>query len=71
MTQEEAEKIARIVSTADGGCPTCIARLISRLNGAGLGWTFHRVSGEWTERPADDLEDDGRSYPLISATLSS
>lgn len=32
LTLEEAKKIGRIVSSADGGCPVCIQYLLETLN---------------------------------------
>lgn len=40
MTREEAEKIAAVILTADGGCVVCIRDLANELNQSNLGWTF-------------------------------
>jgi len=32
MTKEEARIIGSVIETADGGCPYCIADLVSMLN---------------------------------------
>lgn len=34
MTDEEAEKIASIIATADGGCFVCVGELAEQLNEA-------------------------------------
>lgn len=34
MTLDEAEKIGRIIGTADGGCDTCISLLADQMNEA-------------------------------------
>lgn len=38
MTAEEAKKVAQIASTTDGGCPSCAAQLVVRLERA---WPEH------------------------------
>lgn len=34
MTLEDAQKIAMIVATADGGCPCCVDNLVKQLRPA-------------------------------------
>jgi hypothetical protein len=34
MTLEEAEKIATIAETADGGCPYCVGSIVEQLGEA-------------------------------------
>jgi hypothetical protein len=59
MTQDEADKIAAIIRTADNGCSHCVDKLLERLNAAGLGFVFS-YEGEITivEQPewTDDLD---------------
>ena len=58
MTQDEADKIAAVIRTADNGCPFCIQNLCDRLNRSGLGFVFERTDGQVTERNQPDWSDD-------------
>lgn len=42
MTEEEAKVVARTLSRADNGCPTCITKLVDYINKRSelLGWCF-------------------------------
>jgi len=57
VTQEEADKLARVISTADGGCYACVTDLCRRMTAAGLGFSFQIFAGtitinaEWTDDP--------------------
>lgn len=68
MTNDEAEKIAKIISTVDGGCAYCIDSAIERLNAAGLGWQFERSGGEWKEYSEFFPTDDDRPprFPIVT-----
>lgn len=45
MTLDEAEKLAKIFLTVDGGCSSCIAGVCEEATTAGLGftWNHHEV----------------------------
>jgi len=45
MTKDEADKIARVIATADGGCSVCISNLCELLNEADLGFSFEMEGG--------------------------
>lgn len=47
MTLEEAQKIAEVISLADGGCGTCVKELCEALNQASLGFTWNIRKGYW------------------------
>ena len=53
MTIEEARKIAKVIQTADGWCPTCVQSLMDRMAYAfpDFSWTY--VDG-WEENPELD-----------------
>lgn len=57
MTRDEADKLACIAATADGGCPVCAARLCDELNAAfpAFAWLFEDVG----DARRDDGWDDG------------
>lgn len=57
MTRDEADKLACIAATADGGCPVCAARLCDELNAAfpAFAWLFEEVG----DARRDDGWDDG------------
>ena len=57
MTKSEAETIARIIGTADGGCPVCVHNLVEQLNTAALGWRF--IETDRCEEPTDEEMDTG------------
>jgi hypothetical protein len=38
MTKTEAEKLANIIATADGGCSNCVDDMIDKFNSAQFGW---------------------------------
>lgn len=40
MTREEAERLAKVLATADGGCPVCVHSICEKANDAQLGWWF-------------------------------
>jgi hypothetical protein len=46
MTQDEANAIARVIETADGGCDVCIRRLCDELNAADLDFEFTMIDLE-------------------------
>jgi hypothetical protein len=59
MTQDEADAVGAIIGTADGGCSTCVARLVGRLNAAKLGFVWATTGENRQEQPdwSDDPED--------------
>lgn len=65
MTEEEAKIIARIVSTADSGCETCVESLCGELNSAKLGWSW-ALDGQlcWSRPYAADPEEF-ESFPVV------
>lgn len=75
MTQEEADKIARVVRTADKGCGVCVRNLVERLNDAALGFVFsipdddptveETVQSGWSNDPEDV---DINEWPNVIAT---
>lgn len=68
MTQEEAQKIARIVGHADGGCSACVGDLVARLNEQGLGWRFTK-SAE-TIYPDYDAAEPEDTRIVVTVTLA-
>lgn len=68
MTQDEANKIAAIIATADGGCSVCVENLIRRMNSADLGFTFKQTGADIEEQAdwSDDPEDTV-TYPGVVA----
>ena len=69
MSEAEAQAIARIVSTADHGCSSCIRDLIYRLNAADLGYQFALVDKEYWAEP-DPFDDEyPKQWPLVRAVL--
>jgi hypothetical protein len=56
MTLAEARAVARIVGTADHGCPICVGNLIDQLNGAGLGFVFESTHKDLYAIPEWDRE---------------
>ncbi|MBB5985992.1 hypothetical protein [Sphingobium lignivorans] len=69
MTLEEAQKAADIIGTADGGCTTCINRLIKRFEAAFPEFELVRTSEEINEQPewSDDPDDaDFIGYRVIA-----
>ena len=63
MTLEEAQKVARIVGTADGGCRSCCNALVDQLNKVSLGFRFtrtdewHSEQPDWSNDPADAFDN--------------
>ena len=55
MTLEEAQTIARIAGTADGGCATCVGHLMEQLNAAfpQFAWEFVANPEPRGEEPED------------------
>lgn len=70
MTLEEAEKIARLISMADGGCHHCIEHLTKEAGKAFPEFTFAMTSERWSRTPewaADwDEADAVESFPLVT-----
>lgn len=66
MTQDEANKVAAVIRTADGGCSSCVSELCRRMTAAGLGFDFTMtgrnveevVQPDWSDDP-----DDGYTQP--------
>lgn len=56
MTPEEAQTIARIAGTADGGCPNCVSDIVERLNKAELGYVWTMTDETYME-PAGWYDD--------------
>jgi hypothetical protein len=48
----DAQKIAKIIGTADNGCDTCVGELVSKLNGQ-----FPRFVWAATGERVDDMPD--------------
>lgn len=71
MTLDEARKVAAIMNTADGGCPSCAGDLIDRFVGA---FPQFRVSLDGTYagwRCRDDpceLHESQRAFSMIEVT---
>ena len=63
MTKDEAEKLAKIVSTADEGCDYCVGALVERLNKAALGYHFDITDQKWTD------SDEPFYYAVITVTI--
>lgn len=59
MTMEEAEKLAAIIGTADGGCSTCVEDLARRAAIAFPEFRWTPTRGDLVEQPdwSDDPED--------------
>jgi hypothetical protein len=72
MTKEEADGIAMLISTADGGCSVCIGNMLIRANKLKLGWTFSETNETWREYwDSTDPEDyEYSTFPLIKAEPS-
>lgn len=51
MTIDEARKVARIVSQADGGCDGCVRHMMTLLNEADLGFVWSFPDYDWYEFP--------------------
>lgn len=51
MTIDEARKVARIVSQADGGCDSCVRHMMTLLNEADLGFVWAFPDYDWYDRP--------------------
>ena len=56
MTLDEAQMIAKIVGTADGGCPTCVSMLVEHLNREFPQFVF--VMGDQAPPMGDDDFED-------------
>lgn len=70
MTQEEADKVAKIIRTADGGCPVCVGSLCERATAAGLGFRFEET-GERVAEPDPEWPDAPEfwsSFPEVIAS---
>lgn len=76
MTLEEMQKIARIISMADHGCPSCVGDLIREVNRTFPEFRLEQTGGEWTRRLILDddsvspYEDDYESYAVITVTAT-
>lgn len=72
MTQEEADKIAAVLRTADSGCSTCVRDLCERATAARLGFRFEmtgqtvevREQPDWTDDPEEARD---RHHPEVVA----
>ena len=72
MTLEEAQTIALIAGTADGGCSTCVSNMLKRLNAAFPEFTFSISNGikatyekpDWSNDP-DDINCVGIKVEVI------
>lgn len=62
MTLEEAEKIAKIAGTADGGCPSCVGNICERLNEAAFGFVFTPTSEQQPPEPRDEYDTDPEDW---------
>ncbi len=49
MTLNEARKVARIASTADGGCSACVGELFELLGEAFPEFVWETKRGEWKQ----------------------
>lgn len=68
MTIEEAEKIAKIAGTADGGCSSCVGGICERLNDAAFGFVFTPTDEAQPPEPYDEYDtdpEDWRSYGVV------
>jgi hypothetical protein len=71
MTQAEADKIAMIISTADGGCPHCVRDLCDAANGQSLGYVFSMTGAErFVPWPWSDDQTLGDRFPEVVASPS-
>jgi hypothetical protein len=69
MTLEEAEQVARIASTCDGGCSHCIPELVGRLNAAFPAFVFeYREDERWHEPDPHGFNEDGFKWPVIAVS---
>lgn len=50
MTEREAQQVAAILATADGGCSNCVERLVElmRRRFPGFSWTYDGIDGDGT-----------------------
>ncbi len=69
MTLEEMEKLATIISTADGGCPHCITRLIDEMHQAFPEFKLTLTKERWS-RPLRWDEEANESFPLVKVEQS-
>jgi hypothetical protein len=60
MTRDEAEKIAKLIGFADGGCPACVGALVECANGLGLGYQFE-MTDEVVVRVIDPIDKTATS----------
>lgn len=67
MTQEEADKIARVIGTADGGCDTCVGDLVELLNGADLGFQW-AATGKVAKYPVHEEDEYYQTMIVVTAT---
>lgn len=67
ITIEDAERFARIISTADSGCSCCVGSLVEEANDAFPEFVFKMEKEEW-HRPLwpDADEDERQSFPVVS-----
>lgn len=56
MTLDEANKLARVAASADGGCSVCVKAICEELSNAGLGyvWTAHNEK-KWPDENLNEM----------------
>lgn len=57
MDASEAQKVVNILSTADGGCSTCVGRLVDKFRAAFPEFVVTDVGKKWFER-AEWMDDE-------------
>lgn len=67
MTQQEADKIARVLSTADGGCSNCVVNLCEEINKEKLGFRFGMTGEKRFEQWEGEEEGLGHQFPRVIA----
>lgn len=72
MTVEEMQAIAKIISTADGGCGHCVRALIDEVNAAFPEFRLVMTDGKWRRRPEWADEDDyaDQEFAIIAVKQS-
>lgn len=72
MTIEDMHTIAKIISTADNGCSTCVHELIDQVNAAFPEFQLAMTQDKWYRRPEWADEGDGaeQEFAVISVKQS-
>ena len=70
MTLDEAQKLADIISTADGGCSDCVGDLIKRLNDSFPTFVFEVTEDDRFVAWPDDMQSLpgevlGDRFPIV------